>query len=180
MKIASTFSAVALLLALGACSPRLSPFTERIYDENRLTEVDLKKIQFYLSDDIVLRRTLSVTDTRVQGGSIRIEGGRQMEEIVIRGGTPGVFLFSPKAKRFAISFESNREERYLMFGPNPKMQGRFTLLASEWGPQRGTVTYGGQQFEVTTSAAWAGLLVDIKRMDRVDMKSRTASGRTIR
>lgn len=179
MKALQTLAVVAFLLLLGACSPQLTPFTERIYDDNRFTEVDLKKIQFYLSDDIILRREFSSSDARIEGGAIRMIGGRQIEEVVIRRGTPGVFLFSPKADRFAISFEGNGDERFLMFGPNPKANGRFVLLASDWNRRQGTVTYEGRKFQVDASDALASLMVDLKRLNRTDMNSRVAQGRKV-
>lgn len=179
MKTIQTLAIAVALLSLGACSPRLTPFTERLYDENRFTEVDLKKIQFYLSDDIVMRRAFSNSDSRIEGGTIRMIGGRQVEEIVIPRGTPGVFLFSPKADRFAISFEAEGDDRYLMFGPNPKAGGRFVLLASDWNRRLGTVTYEGRKFEVDASSALASLMVDLKRMNSTSVKSRTAKGRTV-
>lgn len=179
MKKIQTFAIGVALLTLGACSPQLTPFTKRLYDENRFTEVDLKKIQFYLSDDIVLRREFSSADSRIEGGTIKMVGGRQVEEIVIPRGTPGVFLFSPKQDRFAVSFEAGGDERYLMFGPNPKAGGRFVLLASDWERREGTVTYEGKKFTVDAASAWASLMVDLKRMSTTNLKSRTAKGRTV-
>lgn len=167
------------LLTLGACSPQLTPFTEKLYDENRWTEVDLKKIQFYLSDDIVMRREFSSSDSRIEGGTIRMVGGRQVEEIVIPRGTPGIFLFGPKQNRFAVSFEAEGDDRYLMFGPNPNASGRFVLLASDWERRQGTVTYENRKFEVDASSAWSSLMVDLKRINTTNVKSRTAKGRTV-
>lgn len=167
------------LLTLGACSPRLTPFTERLYEQNRWTQEDLKRIQFYVSNDIVLRRDFASTDSRIEGGTIRIEGGKQIEEVVIKSGTPGVFLFSPKSERFAISFEEGGDERYLMFGPSPRADGRFVLLASDWERREGTVTYEGRRFKVDTESAYASLLVDLKRSNSIAKKSRVASGRKV-
>lgn len=168
-----------ILLTLGACGPTLTPFTERLYEQNRWTQEDLKRIQFYVSNDIVLRRDFASTDSRIEGGTIRIEGGKQIEEVVIRSGTPGVFLFSPKSERFAISFEEGGDERYLMFGPSPRAGGRFVLLASDWERREGTVTYEGRRFKVDTDSAYSSLMVDLKRSNSIAKKSRTASGRKV-
>ena len=43
-------------LLLTSCSPTLTPFTQKLYEENKWTNDELKQIQFYISDDIVLRR----------------------------------------------------------------------------------------------------------------------------
>jgi hypothetical protein len=179
MNTVKIFSFLITLLILGACSPMLTPFTERLYEQNRWTEVDLKRIQFYVSNDIVLQRDFSSSDSRIDGGSIRIIGGRQVEEVVIKRGTPGVFLFNPKVNHFAISFEGRGEERYLMFGPNPKADGRFVLLASDWNRRAGTVTYEGRKFKVDAESAYASLLVDLKRSNSTAVKSRTAGGRKV-
>ena len=40
-------------LVIGACSPSLSPFNQRLIDQNNWSEADLKDIQFYLSNDIL-------------------------------------------------------------------------------------------------------------------------------
>lgn len=179
MNTRKTLFIAATLLTLGACSPQLTPFTERLYDQNRWTETDLKRIQFYVSNDILLRRDFSSSDSRIEGGTIRIVGGKQVEEVVIKSGTPGVFLFSPKSDRFAISFEDGGDERYLMFGPSPRANGRFVLLASDWDRREGTVTYEGRKFKVDTESAYSSLLVDLKKSNSVAVKSRTAGGRKV-
>ena len=51
--------AVVAVLALSACGPTLSPFTESLYKKNQWSEAELKRIQFYLSNDIVMRRELT-------------------------------------------------------------------------------------------------------------------------
>ncbi len=169
-----------LMAFFSACSPKYTPFTQRLYDEYRWTEQELKRIQFYTSDDIVLRRELGNSNVEISAGSIRIRDGRRVEEIVIRQGTPGVFLFSPKENRLAISFEDGKNNRFLMFGPNPRQGDRYSLLGAEWDRQGGTVTYDGQTYEVDASGAFAHLLVNLKRARRVEVNSRVASGRKVK
>ena len=165
-------------LFLTACTPTLSPFTERLYDENRWSEDELKRIQFYLSEDIVLRRQIRDGSSEIIKGEIKMVDGRRVEEVIIRRNTPGVFLFSPKADRFAVTFESNDDD-YLMLGPNPKASGRFVVLASDWERRQGTVTYAGKKWRVDYRDALAGLLVDLKKTRKISVKSRTAQGRKV-
>lgn len=180
MKALPFYTLCALFLCgFSACSPKLTPFTQRLYEENNWTQEDLARIQFYLSENIVLRRQASSGSSRIESGEIKVVNGQKVEEIVIPRGTPGVFLFSPKEDRFAISFESKGEDRYLMFGPNPKQGNRYVLLASEWNRNQGTVTYDGKSYQVAASDAMATLLVNLKKTRRVTVNSRTASGRKI-
>lgn len=168
-----------LVIALSSCGPTLTPFTQRLYEENNWTESELKRIQFYLSDDVVLRRELSGSKSEIVSGEIKMIDGQRVDEIVIRDGTPGVFMFSPKSDRFAVSFEEGGDERFLMFGPNPKAGDRYVLLASDWNRRIGKVTYAGKKYSVGSNSAFASLLVDLNKTRQVSINRRTARGRTV-
>ena len=139
----------------------------------------MSKIQFYLSEDIVLRREVRQGDTRIREGKIKIVNGRKVEEIVFKSGTPGIFLFSPKEDRMAVSFEEGGDKRYLMFGPNPKAGNRYVLLAKNWNRKRGEVSYDDRIYTTTSESAFGGLLVDIEKAKKLSVKSRKAKGRTV-
>lgn len=168
-----------LAATLSACGPTLSPFTQQLYEDGNWSEDELRKIQFYLSDNIVLYRELSEGKSQITQGEIKIVNGRKREEVTFRKGTPGVFLFSPKADRFAVSFESGGNDRYLIFGPNPKMSSRYVLLASEWNRNQGSVTYAGQQWTVDADRAYTALLVDLNRLQQTVVNTRVAKGRRV-
>lgn len=166
-------------LLVSSCSPSLSPFTQNLYEDNNWSEGELRKIQFYLSDDIVLFRELTGGNSEIIEGEIKVVDGRKRDQITFRRGTPGVFLFSPKSNRFAVSFEDGGDDRYLIFGPNPKVANRYVLLASDWNRRLGTVTYAGQKWSVDANAAYTALMVDLERLQRVDVNTRVANGRRV-
>ncbi len=122
---------VTLIFVLSSCSTRLSYFTQDLYAEYNWTDNDWKKIQFYISNDIFLRRELSGVASEINSGKIRVENGRWIEEVIIPKRTPSAFIFSPKTERFAVSFDEGNDIRYPIFGPNPKFNDRYVLLASE-------------------------------------------------
>ena len=126
-----------------------------------------------------MRRELSGSRSEIVSGEIKMVDGRQVEEVVIRKGTPGVLLFMPEKDRFAVSFEDGGRERFLVFGPNPKVNGRYVLLASEWKRRSGMVTYEEKKWQVDNNSAYASLLVDLKKVNKVSVDSRTAPGRRI-
>ncbi|MCB0521582.1 MAG: hypothetical protein H6577_08045 [Lewinellaceae bacterium] len=166
------------LVLLGSCSTRLTYFTQDLYERYNWSENDLKKIQFYVSQDIVLKRELKGGSSDIVSGTIKIEDGRQIEEVIIRKGTPGAFIFSPKSERFAIGFEDSNE-RYLMFGPSPKFSDRYVMLASDWNRRTGEVTYDNKKWRVSSDDAFAALLVDLRKISKVDVNSRVAKGRKV-
>lgn len=167
------------LFLLVSCGPTFRPFTSSLQEQNQWTEDELKHIQFYLSNDIVLRRDLSRGESVIEGGKIRIKEGQRIEEVVIKEGTPGVLVFMPKEERFAISFE-NGKDKFLMFGPHPKWNGRYMLLGSEWDKHAGKVTYQGKTYRTSSDSAYAGLLVDLEKISQVQKDRRVAEGRKVR
>ncbi|MCB0704984.1 MAG: hypothetical protein KDC34_06730 [Saprospiraceae bacterium] len=179
MKTLNGIIGVLLLTVFAACGPTLRPFTQELYEEYGWTDAELQKIQFYLSRDIVLHRQVSTGTTEIISGEIKIVDGKEVEEIIIREGTPGVFMFSPKSNRLAVSFDDGSDERFLMFGPNPKQNNRFVLLGSEWDRRSGKVSYEGQTYWVDADVAYASLMVDLKKISKTKVKSHTAAGRRI-
>ncbi len=169
------------MLILGSsCSPSLTPFTKDLYESNNWSENDLSKIQFYLSKDIVLHRDRGSDRSSISDGKIRIVDGREVEEIVFKKGTPGVFLFSPNRDNFAISFESgNGKEKFLIFGPNEKLSGRYVLLAKDWKRRNGKVSYNDKVYRTSSESAFATLMVDLKAARKVHYRSKTVGGRKI-
>ena len=169
----------AISFLLSSCGPTLSPFTQQLYEENDWSMNELKRIQFYLGKDIVLYRELTGGKSEIIQGEIKIVDGRKREQITFERGTPGVFLFSPKNDRFAVSFEDGGEDRYLIFGPNPNAGNRYVLLASDWNRRQGVVSYAGQKWTVDSDAAYSALMVDLERLQRTDVNSWVATGRRV-
>lgn len=170
---------VGMVLFLASCSPKLSPFSQGLVQQNSWTENELQRIQYYLSSDIVLKRDYTRGSSEIVAGEIKMVNGRQVEEIRISEGTPGVVLFQPKKDRIAVSFESGDDARFLMFGPNPKRRGQYVLLASDWSSRRGKVKYDGKTYYTNPESASATLLVDLKKTGKTSVKSRSAKGRKI-
>jgi hypothetical protein len=167
-----------MLFTAISCSPELRPFTSNILQEGGWSDTDLQKIQFYLSSDIIIRRNLSEGTSQITSGTIKIVKGEKVEEVRIRKGTPGTFLFRDKTN-FAIGFDATSDKRYLMFGANPKREGEYVLLASEWKDRLGKVRYDNGFYFAEEESAWASLLVDLKKIQRVEVNSRTERGRKV-
>ena len=167
---------IIILVILQSCSPRLRPFTQNLWETHEWSEAELQKIQFYVSEDIVLHRFLKGETSEIINGEIKIIDGRKVEEIRIPHGTPGVYTFSPKKDRLAISFEDGK---YLIFGPNPKRKDSYVLLASTWERNKGIVTYDDRKFTTPSKSAFSTLMIDIKHIDKTDSKIRVVKGRKV-
>lgn len=169
-----------LPLVLLSCKS-LEPLTENYVATNKWGEKELKRIQFYLSHDLVLQRKFVSGSTQIASGSIKTVDGEQVEEIVIPKGTPGVLEYYPNDKkgRVGISFEEGGKERYLMFAPNGQRGGRYYLLASSWNNGIGKVNYDGKEYYTSRSGNIAFLMVNMKKIRKLELNKRIAKGRKI-
>ena len=168
------------LLSLTSCSKKLTYYTQDLSEQYRWSENELKRIQFYVSEDIVLYKSKKGGRSKIEDGKIEIKSNRQTDKIVIKKGTPGTLIFTPKEDRYAVSFDNSGS--HLMFGPSKKNYGRFTLLAKEWKDKRnqGIVSYGNAEYTTDSSSAYAALLVDLKKARKSVVKTSTVSGRKVR
>ncbi len=167
------------LIWFTSCTKNLTPFSQDLYDKYRWSNEELKNIQFYLSNDVVLYKKVDGNEASINDGKIQIKKEKKGEKIVIQKGTPGVFLFSPKNNRFAISFHENDDTKYLMFGPNEALHGNFALLGKEWGKYQGQVTYQDQIYAVNANDALAILLVDLRNVSKYNYQSKQERGRKL-
>ena len=163
---------------ISSCSPNLSTFSERLYQDGNWSEQELKDIQFYTSDNIILRRQIRSGQSKIVDGEIKMINGRKVEEIIVKKGTPGVFVKKTNDKNMAISFESGKD-KFLVFGPNKKIGGRYALKANNWDRNKGQVTYAGKTFTITVVDEVPMLQVDLSNRTNTTRKSRVAKGRKV-
>ena len=167
-------------LMASSCTKKLTYFTQDLYEEHNWSESDLKRIQFYVSQDIELYRIAQGGTTEISGGKIEVKDKRKVDQIIIKKGTPGTLIFSPKSDRYAVSFDNSGA--YLMFGPGKKTRGRYTLRAKEWlgRGEGGVITYNDQEYRTDTGSAYAALMVDLRKARKSEVTKQTASGRKVR
>jgi hypothetical protein len=81
-------SIVFALLATG-CSSYV-PFTYELRSAHRLSDAEVKNLQFYSSKEITLRREVQSEDRQITPGhKLRLLSGKSVEEVVIPARTPG-------------------------------------------------------------------------------------------
>jgi hypothetical protein len=155
----------------------MSPYTSQVQQKIKLSEGDLKKVQFFLSGDIILFRTLSGSETEITQGEIKIVNGEKIEEIIIKDGTPGIITNTEDADKFFVSFDTDGS--YLLFGPNQEFGGRYTLMAKEWQGRTGIIEYAGKLYKATPASIYAYLEVNMHQIDNSTVVSKEAEGRTV-
>lgn len=177
-KVLLAVSVLTIVGTLSSCSPQLSPYTTRLHTEMNLDEYTLKQVQFYVSKDVTLHRDVGDSDTEINNGRIKMVNGRMVEEVLIPAGTPGVLMQMPNSDKLAVSFEVTSDD-VLIFGAAVEQAGAFSLMAKDWQHRIGKVEYGGKIYRTTPESAGAILMVDVRKLNKTEVRSRTASGRTV-
>lgn len=166
------------LLALTGCK-NLVPYTNSMKQQHGWNDEQVKRIQFYVSHDVVLRRDHTQGSTDIVHGKIKTIRGKQVEEIIIPVGTKGVVTQIPKTDKLLVSFELS-DEHYLSFGVNPNVGDKFVLLASDWNNGTGKVHYAGQEYYTDPDSKYAYLMVDLRKIQKMELRQRVARGRKVR
>jgi hypothetical protein len=106
--------------ALVGCASSRIPFTHEVRTQYRLSDDEVRNLQFYVSHTITLRRELSATDRQVTGGhQLVLTSGKVIEEVVIEDGTPGVAVAIGR-DAIAVSFDVGSQLEFaLRMGDTP-------------------------------------------------------------
>ncbi len=163
-------------ILFSACAPQLSPYTQKLQTNSNLTEDELKQIQFYLSHDVVLYRTLSNSETSIFKGELKVVNGEKVEEVIIPAGTPGLVIGK---QRDALMVSFDNDDSYLRFAPYPGVGGKYTLMAKDWDGKTGHVDYDGKEYKTSATGSTAYLLLDVDKKGSVTINSKEAPGRKL-
>ena len=172
------FIAIAGLI-LSSCSPKI-PLTQSLREQYKLSENDLKSLQFYNSHEIILNRAQrSAQEQETVEGTLTIKNDRSLEQIVIKAGTPGLVLTVPGTNTMAVSFEAG-EGTGLIFGTSVKGDNeRYSLMAPKWENNRGVIEYAGKTYYTSRGSGNTHLLFKMKRLSKYVKKQRVVKGRKI-
>lgn len=179
MKRLAYFFALVIVASLYACSSSI-PFTNDDKIKYNLTEDKLKKLQFFVSRDIVLQRGERSDEAQEfdQDGKLIVSSSASLDEIYIKEGTPGVVVKVMDGNRLAISFDATDDNKYLVFG-DPNNRGRYNLMGAEWNNGKGKINYGGKVYYVMPGGAGAYLKYKMKKVSENRKSQSAVKGRKV-
>jgi hypothetical protein len=114
--------AILALSLLAGCASKMVPFTHELRTQYDLQDEDVRSLQFYVSHTVKLRRELESTGTRISGGTLKLQSGKLIEEIVIEDKTPGIAL-DVNRDALLVSFEEGSALGFVLRGAEPAPSG---------------------------------------------------------
>lgn len=171
MKLLIKVLGIALLFSSCAIT---SPFTSQVQQEYKLSEKELKKVQFYTSDVIVLSKIKQKDNATVYDGKLLMSEEKNSEQIIIKKNTPCILEQIVDDNKYLFSFE-NGEDRILLFGNTNG--GYFSLMAKEWTEGRAIIKYAGKEYSTKNGNVF--LKVKIRKLKSLEKKQRVVKGRKV-
>lgn len=156
------------------------PFTKSLKQRVENDHLDIKKIQFFVDQKLVLRRSLGTRKNDIKSGVILFENGEYINEVIIPRNTPGVCV-GANGDRLMISFEVQNNS--VEFGPGGYNDGYFTLYAHNWNAGTAEMVYDNKNYKV--QCATCGNVGDVKLMvrkseaDKLQKTQRVVEGRKV-
>ena len=140
--------------------------------------VDVKRVQFYTDQKLVLTRYLDTGKAEVSSGTIRFINGKKINEIVIPAYTPGI-VESADLNGIRVSFETGSS---FLFVP-AEGEDKFVVAGNNWDNGTVEVPYERSVYKAscgpTGNVAEMKLVVKLADVNTSDKKTRTITGRKI-
>lgn len=156
------------------------PFTRDLYNRLRQANQDIRKLQFFVDQTIILSRGTSQDKLFIDRGKLVNQSGMNENKIELPALTPGIIeLIEPDGMR--ISFESaNNNIKFINNKYSPEF---FIFSGNNWENGTAEIDYKGTTYRAScgtcSSVAEAKLVVRQKDIMAGDTKSYIIGGRTI-
>jgi len=144
------------------------------------TATPLNKLQFYVDQDVELRREVTADEAKVTtDGKVIFENGKFENVILLKKFTPGVCT-NVSNNKIDVAFETG-DGKSLTFGVfyNPAQDDTYRIFADAWINGHGRIKYDGKLYNIQPYCAQAKLMIKKKEADKFEVTKRTMSGRKV-
>lgn len=176
MKKNQFFLVVICIITLSSCSPKV-PFTQSVREKYKLTNQELSKLQFYISDEVSLKNgTPTEIDKAVEDGKLVIKTSKNDELVVIKAKTPGAVDETIDISTIKVAFEDGMNKGILFMSQGDK-NGYYRLAGIQDGG-RFKISYNNQEYYLN-SGAGAILLFKKKSLKDIQQTEKVAKGKRV-
>lgn len=160
---------------------RYVPFTAELKQRLERSNVDLKQVQFYIDQKVVMTRNLGNEKVEVSSGVVKFSNGEYINEVIVPSFTPGV-CESVANEKLMISFEKGNND--LAFGLGSGYTANsYVLYGNDWRNGSAVVSFDNNKFRARCATcqdlAMVRLLVRKSEMEQVERKTHVVQGRTV-
>lgn len=167
------------LLLLGlvvfSCGVKV-PMTNQLKQEYDLNENNMKKVQFYSSQTIILVKSKTSGSQGAVDGKLVISKNSEQERIIIPVNAKCIFDSYDKDGSVIIRFELGAGKTIKFAVREGQASGKFYLDAKWISGKGGEMNYGGDTYYATPESGSAYLMVVLKKLNKTKRKDRVVKG----
>jgi hypothetical protein len=164
------------IFLLTSCSPKI-PFTQAVREKFNLTNQELSKLQFYISDEVTLKNgTPTEVDKVVEDGKLIIKTSKSDELVVIKSKTPGTVDETIDLTTLKVAFEDGMNKGMLFMSKGDK-NGYYRLAGVQDGG-RFKISYNNQEYYLY-SGSGAVLLFKKRSLKDIQQTEKVAKGKRV-
>ncbi len=147
----------------GMVSCAYVPFTQSLRREHRLSDDEIRNLQFWSYRNLILERELTQDSRQITARhDLLIRNGRQIERVYLDNLTPGIVVNVLDERRLELSFEQCTSFVFIPFLKDVQYYRQVhnvNWYCLEVDQANGTVTYSNQKYWITSNEGLPCLLV---------------------
>lgn len=180
MKICKYILFLCLIILFSSSCNKKAYFSSDIRKNLESQNIDLKKIQYFIDNDIVLSREIACEAAKVSRGKVIIENGKYFENIILRANTKGICTIT-YPDRIQISFEKGENKTLTFATPKTLGNHRVYQLSNDdiYGNFSNTVNYDGNLYTLVMKDYFPRLMIEKQLIEKENRENRTMKGRRV-
>jgi hypothetical protein len=154
------------------------PFMTEMINQYNLEESDLFGLQFYTSNDIILKKKSKKLDSKVAEGALVVKNDIHSDEIIIKALTLCTLVKLEK-NTIQVRFE---DENYKLTFKNSTQDDidKYYLSADSWNNKKGLLRTNNALYEAIGTSGEAYLMINLKMSDYVKKNRKVLEGRSLK
>lgn len=175
IKLMKFIAIVSLALLIFSCGTKVA-VTNQLKEEYDLNERNMKIVQFYTSQTIILQRSKTSGSQGAADGKLVTSKSSEQNRIIIPSNTKCVFDSYGKDGEVFIRFEVGAGKTLKFAVRQGQTNGKYYLVAN-WKPETGgEIMYGNETYYATPESGSAYLMVVLKKLNKTKRKDRVVKG----
>ena len=167
---------VLAIVFFNSCSPKI-PFTQAVREKYKLTNQELSKLQFYISDEVTLKNgTPTEIDKTVEDGKLIIKTSKNDELVVIKSKTPGAVEEAIDLTTLKVAYEDGMNKGLVFMSKGDK--NGYYRLSGVLDGGRYKINYNNQEYYLQAGSG-AILLFKKKSLKDIQQTEKVAKGKKV-
>ena len=171
----SIYIVLAVAMFMGSCAVKI-PFTTKEQQKYKLSNEDVKHLQFYTQGDISFKNGRKDGSTKTEDGELVIKNESSLNTVFIESGTEGI-VERIEGDIMYVSFEEGKSVKFIA----SVSDGKYRIKSDSFNARTrsGKIKYGEEVFYISSSSLRSYLVFKVKKSSKRSNKETSVKGRKL-